>query len=76
MARLRTGNSDLLSNLYFINLSDTPVCPLYEQSEETACHYLDVRMDILSQLPIYCWNVRCLLNGSDRYIKELNTYYY
>ena len=79
MARIRSGNCDLLENLFVRNLSDTYMCPSCGDVPETPEHYFvfcreydTCRSNLVENIPIEAWNLDCILYVSARYTISLN----
>ena len=78
LCRLRSGNCKLNVNLFLRCEADSPACSKCNV-DETVTHYFlhckaydCLRRDLLMDIPLECFDVNTIMNGSNRYSHELN----
>ena len=78
MTRLRCQNSNLKKTLYERLMSDTSSCECGEENESDSHYFLNCvlynncREQVVSKIPLECWNLETIYHGSDRYENDLN----
>ena len=78
MTRLRCQNSNLKKTLYERLMSDTSSCECGEENESDSHYFLNCvlynncREEVVSKIPLECWNLETIYHGSDRYENDLN----